>query len=496
MFFRLLELSLNSDSNKFWTFLQRAVVGLSALFIFILIKSNNGGAAGAEFLLFHFKIVYVVASLVCLISFAEIVGDYREDETLALLLMTGVPIPKLLMSIFAGKLVLLLSTILVQVPFCLYAVTLGGVTTDMVINLFISSSIWLFFMACLGALLSAAFSTKNESCLAGCCIFAAVFIILDFFSFSPLQSLNDLVVNTKLNYSFSYEIIWFILGLGFLAVLLINFEKYYFSPIKYLDEHLEKYRNMPTTSNGRLKQMPASEYRRFKQKLSKTEDRKTIRFKEKPIIEKDRFLHPWNENSNIYDFLGTFNTRFSTYAIILVIALVIYLTFRFDTSPILLNAPLFAFMIFAIWLKTFKAFKAEIDEETLSNLLVLPMSNKELLNSKLTYIKAQSNSLVWFYFLACFMALIPSLINWELKFTGFLLAVFCLPILKKSVDYLTLWIIFIDRHSSGLSAGTVSVFAALSFFIFPAFSIPVMIVFLLLAKKLLLNSIEHYAASC
>ena len=487
MFFRLLQLSLNSDCNKFWTFLQRAVVGLSALFIFVFIKNRNGGAAGAEFLLIHFKIVYVVASIVCLISFSEIVQDYRKDETLALLLMTGVSIPKLLLSVFSGKLFLLLAIILVQIPFCLFAVTLGGVTAEAVINLFISSGLWLVLMACLGALLSGIFSSKNESILVGFGFFLGSFIVFDLLGISPLQSLNSIILYSSENYTFTAEAVWGLLALILLSVLVLKFEKYYFSPISFLADKIENFRQS-SLSLG---------YNELSDRINKRKGKnKSIRFDENPIQLKDQYLHPWGENSNVYDFFGAINQTSKYKAVVVIMALTFYLMKRFDLNFMIIHLPLFGFMIISMWMKTFKAFKAEIDEETLSTLLILPMSTLDLLNEKLKYLQKGYAMTIFTYIIFCIFSLLLWFVGASSEYSKFLLMVFCLPILKKSIDYLTLQLIFVDHNSPALSAGAVSFFIALSYFLFPLFTIPAMIIFLLFAKRLLLYSLEKYGESC
>lgn len=487
MFFRLLELSLNSDSNKFWTFLQRAVVGLSALFIFIFIQNRNGGAAGAEFLLVHFKIVYFVASVICLISFSEIVQDYREDETLALVLMTGVSMPKLLLSVFSGKLFLLLAIILVQLPFCLYAVTLGGVSIEMVINLFMSSALWLVFMAGAGALLSGMFSTKNESILVGLGFLFAVFIIFDLIGISPLQSLNSLILDNRSNYTYTAELVWGLLSVSLLIYLILKFEKYYFSPISFLDDKIEKFRqNSLSAGYSELSD-------RVKVKKGK---RKSVRFDGNPIQLKDQFLHPWGENSNIYDFFGTRKESSRYIAGAVIMGLAFYFVIRFDLHIMIIHVPIFGFMLIAMWMKTFKAFKAEIDEETLSTLLVLPMSTLDLLNEKLKYLNKAYGMTIFTYIVFCFFCIMFWFLASSAEYTRYLFMVLCLPILKKSIDYMTLLLIFVDRNSPALSAGAVSLFLGLSYFLFPQISIPAMFFFLLFAKKLLLFSLEKYGERC
>ncbi|MCA8955678.1 MAG: hypothetical protein KDC87_06380 [Planctomycetes bacterium] len=115
---------------------------------------------------------FILLTLMSISSFSTVLTEEKERMTLGLLRMAGFTPLSLLLGKSVGLLLNLLLLLVVQVPFCLLAITLGGVTTHQVLGVFGLLSAYVLFLYSL-ALLCSVIRQRNT----GAAVMTAILLV-------------------------------------------------------------------------------------------------------------------------------------------------------------------------------------------------------------------------------------------------------------------------------------------------------------------------------
>ncbi len=153
MFKRILPLlalftrSLRDDLRSKFPPIMRA---LAVVFVLLLIwgnqRSMERSAPGQQLLMMLAMVNIVGATIVGLGSFSSAITEEKEDETIGLLLMTRLNPLAILLGKSTARLAGGLLFIVVQIPFTMLCVTLGGVTVDQVLKVYAILAAYLTFL--------------------------------------------------------------------------------------------------------------------------------------------------------------------------------------------------------------------------------------------------------------------------------------------------------------------------------------------------------------
>ncbi|HUT37288.1 MAG TPA: ABC transporter permease [Planctomycetota bacterium] len=131
----LFERSLRVESRAMGTYVKR--LGLAAFIFFCLISahltSELYGAAGLRFFSSVVYATFIFLSLAGVGYFASAVAEEKEEATLGLLKMSNLNALAILLGKSTSRLLGVVTLLLAQVPFTLLAITLGGVSLGQVV---------------------------------------------------------------------------------------------------------------------------------------------------------------------------------------------------------------------------------------------------------------------------------------------------------------------------------------------------------------------------
>ncbi len=157
--FALLTRSLREDNRLKQTYFARG--GLICFILLMLLSSQNSyGYTGAPGLAFFSKVVFTnffFITLTGLSYFAGAIAEEKEEGTLGLLRMTNLGPLTILLGKSSSRLLGIALLLLVQLPFTLLAVTLGGVSIHQVLAAYVSLGAYIFFVCNLALLFSVIF---------------------------------------------------------------------------------------------------------------------------------------------------------------------------------------------------------------------------------------------------------------------------------------------------------------------------------------------------
>lgn len=186
----LLGRSLRIDSRSWQVHLARIGL-LLAIYISLTYAFATSARFGAPGLRFFRAIVWLNAIFATLLGigfFSTAISEEKEEDTLGLMQMAGIIPLGILLGKVGGRLCQALLLIVVQYPFTLLAVTLGGVTPNQILCAFVGLTSYLLMLAGLGLLCSTvASSNRSASALmiVGLLIYAAV----PYFAYETYQGL-------------------------------------------------------------------------------------------------------------------------------------------------------------------------------------------------------------------------------------------------------------------------------------------------------------------
>lgn len=149
--------------------------------------------------------------------FATAISEEKEEETLGLLRMAGISPVSLLLGKSTTRLVSVLLMLVVQFPFVLLSITLGGVLLEQVLSSYLSLIAYLVFLANLGLLCSVIGSSSRRAATLMTLALCVVLVVLPIVAFvvnfhwgsRPAESLNVFQRGLRLLLNWSESIsIW------------------------------------------------------------------------------------------------------------------------------------------------------------------------------------------------------------------------------------------------------------------------------------------------
>jgi ABC-type transport system involved in multi-copper enzyme maturation permease subunit len=152
----LLERSLRVDARAWVPHLARFGLML-AIYAAAIMASTTFGWFAAPGLRFFRSIAYLNLTFMSLLGvgfFSTVITEEKEEDTLGLMLMAGISPLGILLGKSVGRLVQALLLIVVQYPFTLLAVTMGGVTSDQVFSTYVAMVAYMIMLTGVGMLCS------------------------------------------------------------------------------------------------------------------------------------------------------------------------------------------------------------------------------------------------------------------------------------------------------------------------------------------------------
>jgi len=174
--------SLRVESRAITTYAKR--LGLLAFVLLMLIIAyDQRRRVSASGLTFFASILYVNAAFITLVgmgAFASAITEEKEGDTLGLLKMTGLNTVALLLGKSTSRLLNVLMLVLVQAPFTLLAITLGGVSLKQVAAAYATLLAYTVLLANVALFFSVAFARTRQA------VSACLFTMLVFLAAGPL----------------------------------------------------------------------------------------------------------------------------------------------------------------------------------------------------------------------------------------------------------------------------------------------------------------------
>ena len=152
----LLERSLRVDARGWATHLARLGL-MGAIYLAVVQVQATAFVFGAPGLRFFESIVYLNLTFMTLLGlgyFSTAITEEKEEETLGLMQMAGINPLGILLGKLGGRLLQALLLIVVQYPFTLLSITLGGVADAQVRAAYVGLSAYLLWLAGWGVLCS------------------------------------------------------------------------------------------------------------------------------------------------------------------------------------------------------------------------------------------------------------------------------------------------------------------------------------------------------
>lgn len=191
--FALFNRALCSDFRLIRTHLFRLLFAITILLCLVSARSTSQfmGAAGLK--LFT-QIIYLNFAFIVMAGinfFATAITEEKEEQTLELLVITGVNPIALMLGKSIPRLISALLLLSIQFPFTLLAITLGGVTLSQVIAAYVALAAFLFCLSNLGLICSVVSGRSLE---------AASLVVLYLVIYFLAQPVLNLLLNTLIYY--------------------------------------------------------------------------------------------------------------------------------------------------------------------------------------------------------------------------------------------------------------------------------------------------------
>jgi hypothetical protein len=152
--FALFKQSLQRDCRQASTSLLRAVSVAVILIILAITLAADRSATGLGFASWLLWMNYGGITLAGFSWFAAAIAEEREQRTLGLLRMTGVPGAAILLGKWLPRVIVVQVLLIVQIPLAVLAVTMGGVTQHQLLAAFVALMAYTIMMSGLGLLWS------------------------------------------------------------------------------------------------------------------------------------------------------------------------------------------------------------------------------------------------------------------------------------------------------------------------------------------------------
>ncbi|MEK6257498.1 MAG: hypothetical protein AABP62_02665 [Planctomycetota bacterium] len=171
----LLERSLRIDARSWQTHVTRLglMVGIYVSLSFAFALASRFGAPGLRFFSANVYLNVIFLTLLGVGFFSTAITEEKEEDTLGLMLMAGISPLGLLIGKLGGRLFQALLLIIVQYPFTLLAITLGGVSSAQVQAAYVSLTCYMLLLAG-GGLLCSTLAPRSRT--AGTWMVVALFV--------------------------------------------------------------------------------------------------------------------------------------------------------------------------------------------------------------------------------------------------------------------------------------------------------------------------------
>ena len=477
---------LKQESCSFWNYSSRLLIGLAAIFVFLKVQSVDSiGAKGAVFQLIHIQFLFFLSTIAALELYSGLLHDTRQGGILGLIMMTGVPVRKFLGSIFFSKNYQLLSLLMLQIPFCLFSVTLGGVSANQILLLYLCLFCWLFMVASIYSYAGSIYSVKKEAMVINGFLTFGIFLVFAIFGLLPFSRMDQILFGPKSIDIITYnEVAYIVIGLAVWLKNLNGFEKYINSPKSFINKQKDN-RRKSLLWRGASPIVIIALKKKLKFKLND---------KSHPILQKDLFIYPKSSLLPFQAFPGQESVGLVLVACLTVVFSIIFvifsgvLYFLFFISSVSL-----IFVLFRGWIRLVNNFKYELEDDTYMSLMTLPIKTDVLLKLKMEGCRVYEKA-----FWITWAVLVSSICFFKLKggdlSNEFISSVLFVPILKSVIEKLTVIQLFRNKNSAVLSSAAIAIFT-LSFY----FSFTYVAICILLPLKFALpfyvnKSIEKYGS--
>ena len=171
----LLERSLRIDARSWQTHLARLglMLGIYVSLSFAFALAGRFGAPGLRFFSANVYLNVIFLTLLGVGFFSTAITEEKEEDTLGLMLMAGISPLGLLIGKLGGRLIQALLLIVVQYPFTLLAITMGGVSSSQVQAAYVGLTCYMLMLAG-GGLLCSTLAPRSRT--AGTWMVVALFV--------------------------------------------------------------------------------------------------------------------------------------------------------------------------------------------------------------------------------------------------------------------------------------------------------------------------------
>lgn len=161
----LLGRSLRTDSRSWLIHILRLLLALSIYTVLVYVSATSAkfGAPGLRFFQAFVWLNTIFLTLAGIGFFSTTISEEKEEETLGLMKMAGINPLGILLGKLGGRLFQSFLLIMIELPFMMLAVTLGGVTTNQVCGVFLGLIGYLSLLAGLGVLCSTVAPSNRQA---------------------------------------------------------------------------------------------------------------------------------------------------------------------------------------------------------------------------------------------------------------------------------------------------------------------------------------------
>ncbi len=477
---------LKQESCNLWNYSGRLLIGLAAIFVFFKVQSLDFiGAKGAVFQAIHIQLLMLLSTVAAIELYSGLLHESRRGGILGLIMMTGIPVKEFLGSTFFSKNYQMFSLLIMQIPFCLFSVTLGGVSAEQILILYFSLFCWLFMLASIYSYAGSIYSVKKEAIIINSCLTLGIMLIFSIFGLLPFSRIDVILFGPKnIDFISISEISYLIIALLVWLKNLNGFEKYLNTPKSFLDKN-KNTRRRTLLWKGTSPILIRVLNKKLKLKINN---------KSHPILQKDLFLYPKSSLLPFQSFPGQESvglilvsclTVFFSIFLILISGILLYLFF--------LSAIVLVFTSFRGWIRLINNLKYELDDNTYMSLMTLPLKTDALLKHKMAGCRVYEK-VFWGSYILYSVATILLRLSGTFFPNEFICSVLCIPLLKSVIEKLTLIQLFCNKNAAVFTSAALAIFMISFYFSFTYVAVCIFLSIHFLLKAKVLKSIEKYGS--
>ena len=464
--------TLLQDSRESWLYAQRVCCAFLLFLILMSIDKNSTGQGGS---FFHTSsILFAIAmTFTAITSFASAITQDKENNSLGLILISDSSPSSYIRGRFLGRSIHIISLLTIILPIALFAITLGGVATKQILQVFFTICLWITLVSFVCFWASSLFATTKESTLVSIVAISCLFFIMLLFKFSPIHKINVIMSFNGYDGYFLPEIILVSVVCTLLRKSTIsNFAFAAVFPITFWDEYASKIRS---------KKQKAETYQHSTSSIRKRVGYNAITDKDRSLIHRNiNFIEYARLHPLLACLICILGLMFFPF---LLVALFLYLPWTF----------------FKLWIDMTKFIDLEFKEGTLTSLALLPLSRKEFFKEKFKYFENTIMILWLIYGIATLFIVIIYITQlgntmFILMSIGASLTFLALPALMIFIKYLNMIIIFQSRRVDKLNLFFASLTVIMLYFFIPVI-VPLTVLFLIpIVKKMCFDKFDECIA--